>query len=62
MNMGFLLGFAVGAVVSGVVFIVFAKNNKNKIAEARKNILDLTAKAEGSIKEELNKINNKLNG
>jgi len=60
--MGFLLGFAVGAVVSGVVFIVFAKNNKNKIAEARKNILDLTAKAEGSIKEELNKINNKLNG
>lgn len=60
--MGFLLGFAVGAVVSRVVFIVFAKNNKNKIAEARKNILDLTAKAEGSIKEELNKINNKLNG
>ncbi len=60
--MSFLLGFIIGAIVSGVVLIVFGKNNKNKISEARKSILDLTAKAEGSLKEELNKINNKLNG
>lgn len=38
--MEFLVGFVIGAIVSGVVFIVFGKNNKNKIARARQEIID----------------------
>ena len=38
--MEFLIGAIVGAAVSGVVFIVFGKNNKNKIALARQEIVD----------------------
>lgn len=37
--MGFILGFVVGAVVSGVAFIVFHKNNMNKVTKAREEIL-----------------------
>lgn len=38
--MEFIIGFAVGAVVSGVAFIVFHKNNMRKINKARETILE----------------------
>lgn len=36
---GFILGFVVGTALTGLGFIIFGKNNKNHIAEARAAIL-----------------------
>jgi len=38
--MEFIIGFAAGALVSGVAFIVFHKNNMRKINKARASILE----------------------
>jgi len=38
--MGFILGLAVGTVVTAVVFIVFGHKNRNKINAAREAIVN----------------------
>ena len=45
--MGLILGIAIGAVVSGIIFIVFYKNNMNKITKAREEILTAYKSAHG---------------
>ncbi len=45
--MGFILGLAIGAVVAGIVFIIFHKNNMNKINKAREEILTAYKSAHG---------------
>ena len=37
----FLFGFLTGAVVTGVVFIIFYKNNLNTLAKARQALVDV---------------------
>lgn len=54
--MGFLLGLLIGTVVTGVVFIVFGKNNKNKINKAREAIVGAYGKGESEVKQILEKI------
>lgn len=45
--MGFILGILVGVVVTGLAFIVFYKNNMNKITKAREEILAAYKSAHG---------------
>lgn len=56
----FLAGVAVGTIVTGVVFIVFGKNNRNKIAVARETLLKVYDKASNEVKEEVAKAIEKI--
>lgn len=58
--MAFLFGLVIGFVIGSVIFIIFGKNNKNKIAAAREELINLANKAEGQIKEEINKLQEKI--
>jgi hypothetical protein len=49
--MGFILGLVVGAVVTGVLFIVFGKNNKKKIEAARSEIVNAYNKGASEVEK-----------
>lgn len=54
--MEFLLGALLGSIATGVVFIVFGKNNKSKIAKARQEIIDVYEDVSNEIDDEAGKI------
>lgn len=54
--MEFVAGIVVGTLVTGVMFIVFGKNNKNKIEKARKEIVDAYEHASNELNEESRKV------
>jgi len=45
-----VVGFILGAVVVGVLAIIFFKNNQNHVAAARSQILDAYSKGETELK------------
>lgn len=53
----FIFGFLVGVAICAVIFIVFAKNNQNKINQARNVLIGVYEKADAAVKQELDKIN-----
>ena len=59
--MGFILGLIVGGVAASVVFIIFGKNNKRKIASARTVLLEKADQVEGAAKELWEKLEKALN-
>ena len=53
--MSFFIGFGVGAVVGGLLVIVFSKNNKNHIAAVRTEVVDAYNKAEAAVEAKVKK-------
>jgi uncharacterized spore protein YtfJ len=56
----FLFGFLAGALVTGVVFIVFHKNNMNKIAKARTALLDIYERVGDQVGDVVKGVDKKL--
>ena len=56
----FLFGFLSGALVAGVVFIVFHKNNMNKITKAREAILNVYDKVGDQVGDMVKGVDKKL--